>query len=225
MGWGILCTYPKITQSVQTCLPLTLCQTLLLGWWQKGALKVPRAGPDGQFVWGTCYVLITSRVGSLAHTLLTTSGHKGREGFPFFVLQTETGKQMPFLLPQHPYQGPLQSRLCYRWLQESLVLLLMATIPHLPSTRHGCLHTNPWKQKPQTNYSAARAGTMHKPLQVLESSDEIKNSSPFPQVVKEFWAGAQNTRLLLYSSLKWHFLFPYSSPAAFMGRSSSTFPL
>lgn len=166
-----------------------------------------------------------SSVHSLAHTVLTTFGYKAREGFPFFVLQTEEWKQKPFLLPQHPYQGPPQTSHWYRWLQESLVLLFTATATDLPSTRHGWLYTNPWKQKPQTSYTTARAGTMHKPLQVLESSDDMENSSPFPQVVKEFWAGAQNTRLLLYSSLKWHFLFPYSSPAVFMGRSSSTFPL
>lgn len=224
MRWSeeFLCTYPKITQSVQTCLPLTLCQTLFLGWWQKGALK----GAQSWIWWTVCTRnKCPSSVHSLAHTVLTTSGHKGREGFPFFVLQTQKGKQMPFLLPQHPYQGPVQISHWYWWLQESLVLLFMATITDPPSTRHGWLYTNPRKQKPQTNYTAARAGTMHKPLQVLESSDEIENLSPFSQVVKEFWAGAQNTRLLLYSSLKWHFLFPYSSPAAFMRRSSSTFPL
>lgn len=42
-----------------------------------------------------------SSVYLLAHTVLTTFGYKGREGFPFFLLQTEKGKQMPFLLPQH----------------------------------------------------------------------------------------------------------------------------
>lgn len=49
--------------------------------------------------------------------------------------------------------------------------------------------------------------------------------NPFPQVVKEFWAQAQSTGLLLYSSVKGFFLFTYSSPAVFMGRSSSTLPL
>lgn len=168
MVWGIPLCLPQNNSIYPDLSPFDSAKPCS---WVSGR-RVPRAGSDGHFAWGTSTY-------STDHLWI-----QGEKVFPFFVFPAEKGKQMPFLLPQHPYQGPLQMSHWYRWLQESSVLQFMATTTALPSTRHGWLYTNPWKQKPQTNYTAARAGTMHKPLQVLDSSDAIENSSPFPQVVK-----------------------------------------
>lgn len=151
MVWGIPLCLP---QNNSICPDLSPFDSAKPCSWVNGR-RVPRAGSDGQLAWGTS----VEQCSLISKYSTDHLGHQGREGFPFFVLPTEKGKQMPFLLPQHPYQGPLQMSHWYRWLQESSVLLLMATTTALPSTRHGWLYTNPWKQKPHTNYTAARAGT------------------------------------------------------------------